>query len=364
MKVLQIINSLATGGAEKLIIETLPLYRGKGIEMDLLVLNGKDCPFMEELKHMDCCTVYSLGLKSVYNPLNIFKIIPYLKKYDIIHVHLFPSQYWVVLAKLLSFSKTKLVFTEHSTSNRRIQNAFLKYVDRFFYKKYHQIICITEEVLEVLKKHTLLPLHKFEVIKNGVAIEKFKIAETISKNEFFKEADETVKILIQVSSFQVPKDQITLIKSLQFLPENIKLLLVGDGVLRKDCQDFVLKNNLQDRVLFLGLRMDVPRLLKTADVVVLSSKYEGLSLSSIEGMAAGKPFVASDVPGLSDVVKDAGILFELGNSEELAKIILKLLHNKNYYDLVAKTCQVRAALYDIKIMVDKHIVLYERILKK
>jgi glycosyltransferase involved in cell wall biosynthesis len=51
-------------------------------------------------------------------------------------------------------------------------------------------------------------------------------------------------------------------------------------------------------------------LLKTADIVVLSSHYEGLSLASIEGMASGKPFIASDVPGLHEVVKGADLLFE------------------------------------------------------
>ena len=48
MKILQVINSLATGGAEKLLLETLPLYRDKGIDMDVLVLNGADHPFMNE----------------------------------------------------------------------------------------------------------------------------------------------------------------------------------------------------------------------------------------------------------------------------------------------------------------------------
>ena len=84
---------------------------------------------------------------------------------------------------------------------------------------------------------------------------------------------------------------------MQLLPLEVKLVLAGEGVLKKKCQDLVETLKLKERVVFLGLRMDIPQLLKTADVVVLSSKYEGLSLSSIEGLAAGKPFVASDVPG-------------------------------------------------------------------
>lgn len=361
MKVLQIINSLATGGAEKLLLETLPLYRERGIKMDILVLNGTDHSFMKELKALNCCMVYSLGLKSVYNIFHIFKIIPYLKKYDIIHVHLFPAQYWVVLAKIISFSKTKLLFTEHSTSNRRIKNKWLKPIDRFFYKNYHKIICITNEVLSILYKHTSLSEQKFEVIKNGVVIEKFKSATPYSKNVFFKEKEANIKLLMQVSSFHEPKDQATLIQSLQFLPNNIKLLLVGDGVLRKDCEALVQQLQLENRILFLGIRMDVSQLLKTVDIVVLSSKYEGLSLSSIEGMASGKPFIASNVPGLSEVVSGAGVLFTQGDENELAQLIMELFNDEKQYQAVAKSCEMRANQYDIKNMIAQHITLYESI---
>ena len=103
MKIVHIINNFASGGAEKLLLDTIPLYREKGIEVDLLLLNGKPSPFMNALKEKGCCSIYSLGLNSEYNPIQVFKLVPFLKKYDIAHVHLFPSQYWAVLAKLLSF---------------------------------------------------------------------------------------------------------------------------------------------------------------------------------------------------------------------------------------------------------------------
>jgi len=359
MKILQVINNLATGGAEKLLLESLPFYVEKGIKMDVLVLNGTSYPFLEALKNLNCCNVYSLGLHSVYNPIHIFKIIPYFKKYDIVHVHLFPGQYWVVLAKPLSFSKSKLLFTEHSTSNRRIKNKWLKHLDRFFYHRYDKIICITDQVSDVICNYSGLPKNKFTVIQNGVSLSKFKTAQKISINNLFKDNEPAKKFIIQVSSFQEPKDQLTLIKSLCYLPSYVKLILVGQGVLKDETEAFVKNRNLSDRVIFLGLRMDVPQLLKTADIIVLSSKYEGLSLSCIEGMASGRPFIASDVPGLSEVVKDAGILFEQGNSEELAEKILQLLRDKNYYDRVVESCQIRAAQYDIQTMIDKHIALYE-----
>jgi len=87
MKIVHIINSLASGGAEKLLLDTLPIYKEKGIVVDLLVLNGTSSPFMQALKETACCSIYSLGLNSVYNPIQVFKLIPFLNKYDIANVH-------------------------------------------------------------------------------------------------------------------------------------------------------------------------------------------------------------------------------------------------------------------------------------
>ena len=168
MKILHIINSLATGGAEKLIIETLPLYAKQGLKIDLLLLNGAAHPFLEELASKKCCEIFNLGTSSVYNPITIFKIIPYLKKYDIVHVHLFPAQYWVVLAKLLSFSKTKLIFTEHNTTNRRLENPIFRFIDKWIYQFYAGVIAITAEIKTLLLKHTALSEVRFTVIENGV----------------------------------------------------------------------------------------------------------------------------------------------------------------------------------------------------
>lgn len=357
LKILQVINSLATGGAEKLIVDTVPLYQEKGIEMDVLLLDGTHYPFYKKLEASSKGKIFSLGLKSVYNPIAIIKIIPFLKKYDIVHVHLFPVQYFVVLAKWLSFSKTKLIFTEHNTSNRRLENLLLKWVDKFIYKGFFRIISISIEIQKIILEHTKLSKIRTSVILNGVSIVDFKEAKSYSKAEL--KFEETDKLLVQVAGFRDQKDQKTLIKSLVYLPNYIKLLLVGDGILKQDCETLVKKLQLEKRVLFLGVRTDVPRLLKTADIIVLSSKYEGLSLSSIEGMASGKPFLASNVPGLSEIVSGAGVLFAQGDDKELAKKIMELINDEVLYLAVAKSCEIRANQYDIKNMIAQHITLYE-----
>jgi glycosyltransferase involved in cell wall biosynthesis len=263
------------------------------------------------------------------------------------------------MAKLISFSKVKLIFTEHCTSNRRLENKIFKFIDQHCYRFYDGVVAISKEINEIVLKHSKLNISKIHTIENGVNLNTIRKAPSLNKKDILPSFKEEDKLLIQVAGFRAQKDQTTLIKAMQLLPLEVKLVLAGEGVLKKKCQDLVETLNLKERVVFLGLRMDIPQLLKTADVVVLSSKYEGLSLSSIEGMAAGKPFVASDVPGLREVVKGAGILFPMSNVKQLAKEISKLLDSPKHYQFVANACQKRAAKYDIYKMVDQHINIYK-----
>lgn len=361
MKVLHVINSLETGGAEKLLLDTIPLYNERGIQADLLLLNGEEFPFLKGLKAMNCCKIYSIGSKA-YNPLHVFRLIPFLWKYDIAHVHLFPSQYWIVLAKIFSFSKIKIVVTEHSTTNPRIDNFFLSFLDRFIYKFYVKVVCISDEVYQIRKKHLRNPKSQLVVIQNGVKLQNIYNAKPYERkiiSELFQDQD---VLLIQIASFNKHKDPETVIKAMQYLPENYKLIFVGNGPFKEDCKSLANELKVAERIYFLGNRTDVPQLLKTADISILSSKGEGLSLTAIESMASGKPFIASNVSGM-DIVKGAGILFEKGNAEELAFNIKKLINEKDFYETTVNACKARAKEFDIDFMIDKHVLLYQGIVK-
>jgi glycosyltransferase involved in cell wall biosynthesis len=364
MKILQIINSLETGGAEKLMIETIPLFNKKNLKMDLLVLNGNHTPFFKALEQINCCKIFSLGNGSVYNPFLIFKIIPYLKKYDIIHVHIFPSLYWVAFAKIIAFSRTKLVYTEHSTSNNRRNNLVFKILDKFVYTFYSKIITIAPEVDANIKKHLNFDSDKFELIQNGINLESINNETFISRSEIHPNLKEDFKIIIQVASFRYPKDQKTVIKALKDLPEKVVLILVGEGPLKNECITLAKTIFVEHRVFFLGIRMDVIKLLKSSDIIVLSSHHEGLSLSCIEGMASGKPFIASDAPGLGNIVRDAGVLFPMNDTKSLAVQINKLLNNENHYNSTVKRCMERAKLYSINHTITKEINLYKKLIEQ
>jgi glycosyltransferase involved in cell wall biosynthesis len=260
---------------------------------------------------------------------------------------------------MLTKNDVKLILTEHSTNNKRRNNPIFRLVDRWVYKKYQKIIAISKVAYDKLEKHLGDSYSNIRYINNGVDINKFQNALPYKK-KFFN-LNQNDFIILQVSSFRYPKDQGTIIKALMELSVSTHLFLVGEGPLKQENIDLAKSLAVADRVHFLGVRKDVPRLLKSADVIVLSSHYEGLSLASVEGLASGKPFVSTRVPGLEEVVEGAGILFEYQDSKGLAQIIKRLQNDEDFYNEVARKCQMRALKYNFEDMIDRYIEVYHQI---
>lgn len=356
MKIAHIVNSLNTGGAEKLILDSLPIYERKGIDVDLILLDDNPSVFRTKFENDYNKKVLGLTRSSIYNPSLIFKLIPLLKNYSVIHGHLFPVLYWLVFAKIISRSKVRIIFTEHSTNNRRRSHPILKYVDRYIYSKVEFIGCISEGTKEELNNHINTP-NKVRVINNGIDLEQFSRDNySLAKHE---PSTGGAIALIQVASFRYPKDQITVIETMKLLPQQYKLLLVGDGPLRSRAEELVKSLQLEGRVEFLGNRYDIPKLFSDANIVIVSSKYEGFALVAVEGMAMGIPVVASDVKGVSDIVEGAGLLFQVGNSKDLAEKILLLGKDSDFFIEISEKCLIRSREYSIEKMVDRYIDVYK-----
>ena len=356
MKILHVITSLRTGGAEKLMVDLIPRLKEKGLDVDLLIFDGTDTPFRQEAEKRGIKILDFGKGNSVYNPKYILKLVPLLKNYDIIHTHNTSPQFFAIIANL--FTRKNLITTEHNTTNRRRDKKIFKYLDKWMYSRYKKVICISEKAKENLYFYLKNYSNKFLTIENGIELDNF--INAYPSNDLEKIAPKNNKI-IMVAGFREQKDQPTLIKALKELPENFHLFLIGDGVRRDEFEALAKSLGLLNRVHFLGIREDIPNLLKSADFVVMSSHFEGLSLSSVEGMASGKPFLASDVQGLSEVVKDAGILFPHQDYKTLAQEILKLDSDPIYYNEVVERCLKRASEFDISKMVDKYNQVYNSI---
>lgn len=368
MKVLHVINNLSSGGAEKLLKDFVIIASNDyDIKFDILILTDKNNVFDKELSDKGI-KIYKSKYKSIYDPRNIVFIRKLIEKnnYDIVHSHLFPSFYWVAVASLFAKGKVKYVFTEHSTHNRRRERLYFRYLEKYIYSRFDKIVSISDmtqvKLLDWLKLNKKL-LDRFVVIENGIDIRKYREAVPYNKSEINSMFDEDTKLICMVGRFTEQKDQLTVIRAVSRLPKNVHLILVGEGPLKKQYVDYVQKLSLKDRVHFLGFREDVHRILKTVDIVVLSSNWEGFGLAAVEGMAAGKPVIASNVPGLSEVVRGAGILFEKGDYIDLSEKIKKLLEDKKLYNEIQEKCSKRAEKFDIKYMIKRYVDIYFELVK-
>ncbi len=360
MKILHTITSLELGGAEKLLTELIPAQIAMGHEAELLILCDKNAVFMDNFK-LKNIPVHVSKYNSIKTWKNMFQIKKYAKKgkFDVVHSHLTHAQYWTSLASRIDFGKRIYITTEHSTSNNRRQKFIFKLIDRFIYKPYKKIISISPATQEELIKWIGGNKKRFEIIENGIDLSRFSQGNKIDLSEYGLDTDD--KIIIMISRFHKAKDQDTVIKSLEFLPKIYKLVLVGDGERREELEKFTSEKNLSSRVFFLGIRKDIPDLLKTSYVAVQSSIFEGFGITALESMSAGIPTIATDVPGLSAIVKGGGILFPVGDYKKLAKIIFSLERN-DMYNKIKNSCIEKSKMYDIKITAEKYINLYSSLI--
>ena len=144
MKILHVITSLRTGGAEHLMVDLLPALRALGNDVELLLFDGTPTPFMQQLEH-ESITIHHLGIGgSPYNPKNILGLCKYMRRYDVIHTHNTACQLFAPMARLLTLGGARLVTTEHNATNRRRGKLLFKLIDRWMYARYSRIICIAQ----------------------------------------------------------------------------------------------------------------------------------------------------------------------------------------------------------------------------
>nr|WP_262712422.1 glycosyltransferase [Arachidicoccus ginsenosidivorans] len=158
--------------------------------------------------------------------------------------------YIVAIVKLLFRTKTRMIYTEHSTYNKRRKYFLTRFVDRIVYNQFDCIVCISQLVLDKLTIHLSNSHVKLYVIHNGVDLAKIKASNPIDLEDLGIINDLKSKYILQVSSFRYPKDQETVIKALRELPINVKLIFVGDGPNVIECKRLSKELNLDDRIYF------------------------------------------------------------------------------------------------------------------
>ena len=223
-------------------------------------------------------------------------------------------------------------------------------------------------VSRFLKEKTLTNYHiekDIEVIPNFIDIEKF----SPSGNEEMRKriAPNGERILVHTSNFRPVKRVQDTIKILDEVRKTIptKLILIGDGPDRSDCERLARELDLSEDVLFLGKQDGLPVLLNSADIFVIPSQSESFGLSALEAMACGLPIVSSSVGGLPELVthNEVGYIAEIGDIKRMAKYIVTLLTNKKKYQQFSESARKHAVEnFDKEIIIPRYINYYERIL--
>ncbi|SFB00982.1 Glycosyltransferase involved in cell wall bisynthesis [Lentibacillus halodurans] len=353
MKVLHVINAFTGGGAEKMLHDTLINQKAQGIDVDVFLLSQQNNHYLDNVKSAGV-QVYISTYKSLYFPGHIKELREIMSGgYDIVHVHLFPALYWVAFASLFIKSNLKLVYTEHSTHNRRRNKFYLKFIETFIYRQYKRIFCISEATEQNLHQWVSVSSRKTVVVPNGINLQDYTDAKPYSKSDLFSDVKENDKFIVMVARFSHQKDHETLIKSLNYLDSSYKVLLVGDGEKIEDARTLASLEGVNKSVVFLGFREDIPQILKTADIFVLSSHWEGFGLVAAEAMASSLPVLVSDLTGLRDVVGRQDMTFPPGDSEKLAKKIKTILLDDDKYNEHINYGLRRSRKFSIESMVSQ-----------
>lgn len=357
MKILHIINSLETGGAQRMVSElTDDQSRIEGLDTGILTFqDSKGSDFIRKAESNRKIATYRL-YGNPWSPGTIKEIRRIAGDYDLVHSHLFPSGYLTALA--FPSGKKPLVYTEHSTYNRRRAKKYLRVPERFVYSRYSAICAISEPVKEALAQWLDSPKieSRIRVISNGVNLADFMggVAGK-SKDLFGREG----KPIIMISRFTDSKDHESAIRSIPLITdEEAFMVFVGEGEKLPEMKRLAEDLGVADRCVFLGNREDVPALIHGAHIGLQASNWEGFGLTAVEMMAGGLPVIASDVSGLNEVARDAGILYQPKDINGLAAAINSLLSDKSLRESLRDKSRKRAAQYDIGKTSEEYLKLY------
>lgn len=298
IRVLHAVVNMNRGGAETLLMN---LYRNidrTKIQFDFLTC--KEGVFDQEIMNLGGMVhripyVTDVGHKGYIRELN--KFFRANNQYKIIHSHM-DKMSGIVLRIAKENNVPARIVHSHSTSSEG--NSLAKLYKWYIGKEIsisatHYLACSEKAAQWLFKANE----NDTRILKNGIEPETYKYSPILRKQvrEELK-LDDSACLIGHIGRFNFPKNHAFLLETFSKIAEKNKhahLLLVGDGLLRKDLEKKVNKLNLSKRVIFTGVRSDIPRLLQGMDLFVFPSLYEGLPVTLIEAQGAGIPCIISDV---------------------------------------------------------------------
>jgi glycosyltransferase involved in cell wall biosynthesis len=363
LRILEIIPTLTRGGAEKqltLLAAGMPRDR---FEVYVCTLTQQG-PLQEELAAAHI-PHHHIGKAWKADPRAFFHLRALIRrlKPDVVHTWLFAANAYGRQAALSAGVK-RIIAGERCVDPWKSWPQLA--IDRYLARRTARIAANSSGVVEFYAGHGI-PREKFIVIPNGVA-EAAPVA-TVSREALLEEfrLPRDARLIGAVGRLWPQKrlkDGIWAADLLKVLRDDVHLLIIGDGPQRWRLERYRDQLQIQDRVHFLGARDDVPRILPHVDCLWLASEYEGQSNAILEAMAAGKPVVASNIPGNRDLVVpgQTGFLFPLGDRAELARCTRELLDDADLARRLGVAGRRRVQEeFSVERMVFRYAALYEEV---
>lgn len=291
-------------------IPYLKMFKENGYEVHVATSEDGEIPYCD-VKHRVSFERSPIKINNLKAIKQLKKIISE-EKFDIIHCHT-PMGGVVtrLAARTARKNGTRVIYTAHGFhfyKGAPLLNWLVYYpIEKFLSRYTDTLITINQEDYDIAKKK----FHAKETkLVHGVGVDKsrFDFTMTPEEKKAYRESvgvSENDFVVIYVAELIKRKNQIMAIEAIRKLKDeqrNIKLLLVGTGALEQLYKEKVKEYGLENNVVMLGYRRDVPQLMKISDLAISTSRQEGLPVNIMEAMCAGLPVVATDCRGNRDLV--------------------------------------------------------------
>ncbi len=346
------------GGAEKQIFLLSRLLTEKDIPVDILVLQS-ECLIERQLRE-NGIGLFCEGIKRVYSIEGLLKARSWYEKisaYDVVMSYHFGADLWLALF-FGAVKKTGVRFI----SNRRDAGFWMRPMHRFVYDKFvnkffSRCIYVSKFAMDCWPA-----CGQSAVIPNAVDLRDFEIdvkdARLKIRQELGLDEQETV-ILYTANLFPI-KNHSLVIKAVKRLCDRdikVKAVFAGkDKGSQSLLKDMAEKFGVSDRVLFLGPRSDIPRLISASDICVQVSFSEGMSNTLLEYMAGRRPVIASDIPPNREVAQGCAKFILPNDIDGFSDAVEQIINSKALAeDMVRLAYERIVERFSLKAMVDRYI---------
>lgn len=356
MRVLQVIPELKLAGAQ-IMVENLSLELIKqGCTVKVVSLYSEVTPVSERLK-ANGVEVNYLNKKSGLDIGVIGRLRRIILKYkpDVIHTHSYALKYAIVAKTGLHCQP--LVHTIHNLADKETTKSNLILEKILFQKRDAVPVAISPLIKRSIMEYYNLASDYVPMIFNGIDVEKYE-----PKTEYSFMNDE-IRI-IHIGRFQEQKNHEMIIEAMSMLAAQypkVKLYLFGEGPLKNEIQELVIREKLNGNVIFAGMTRSPDIELKRSDLFILPSKWEGMPITLIEAMACALPIVATPVGGVPDMVQDQNSALLVKNcAQSLADGIERLIKDESLRKKLGKNARKNVISFSSREMGKEYLNLYEK----